>query len=147
MKCNYYVYEIKSKNPFITKKYIGITKHFTIRKTQHKSDCNNVNSKRYNFKLYQYIRLNNGFDNFNINLIRIVNIEPSEKGIYEKIEFELNNGFENCLNERYPNRTAKQSSKNYYDNNKAKFKLYYQNNKEIIKERFLKRQQNLKNNK
>lgn len=42
--------------------YIGSTKDFKQRKKGHKSICNNFNDKRHNFKVYQMIRENGGWD-------------------------------------------------------------------------------------
>lgn len=44
--------------------YIGSTTDFIRRKCNHKSNCNNPNSKAYNVKLYTMIRCNGGWDNF-----------------------------------------------------------------------------------
>ena len=44
--------------------YVGSTKDLNKRKIEHKYICNNPNSKRYNTKLYQYIREYGGFNNW-----------------------------------------------------------------------------------
>jgi hypothetical protein len=41
--------------------YVGSTTDFTRRKQEHKRNCNNVNSKQYNLKVYQNIRQNGGW--------------------------------------------------------------------------------------
>jgi len=46
--------------------YIGSTIDFTKRKGRHKSTCNNSNIRGYNYKLYQMIRDNGGWDMFNM---------------------------------------------------------------------------------
>tara|TARA_R110000824_G_scaffold106295_2_gene251111 strand:- start:115 stop:519 length:405 start_codon:yes stop_codon:yes gene_type:complete len=43
---------------------VGSTCNWRGRKSQHKSCCNNPNSKEYNYKIYQIIRANGGWDNF-----------------------------------------------------------------------------------
>jgi len=50
--------------------YVGSTTDFTRRKAQHKTACNNTNSKSYNIKLYKMMRDNGGFDCFNIIVIK-----------------------------------------------------------------------------
>jgi len=46
--------------------YVGSTTDFTRRKSQHKRNCNNINSKEYNQKKYQMIRDNGGWDMFSM---------------------------------------------------------------------------------
>jgi len=49
--------------------YIGSTFDMKKRKTEHKSNCNNPKSKKYNYKVYQYIRDNGGFDNWKFEIL------------------------------------------------------------------------------
>jgi hypothetical protein len=58
------IYIIKSIEPSLHDCYIGSCKNFRRRRREHKSNCYNENSRKYNFKLYQYIRSNGGWDNF-----------------------------------------------------------------------------------
>jgi len=44
--------------------YVGSTTDFIRRKASHKSQCNNLNSKAYNCKVYQMIRDNGGWPAF-----------------------------------------------------------------------------------
>jgi len=46
--------------------YVGSTTDFTSRKSQHKYTCCNQNNKLYNFKVYQNIRENGGWENWNM---------------------------------------------------------------------------------
>ena len=46
--------------------YIGSTTNFRARKAQHKSGCNNKNDKKYNFKVYEMIRANGGWNNWSM---------------------------------------------------------------------------------
>jgi hypothetical protein len=62
---NTIIYKIQNiDNPELL--YVGSTTHFTKRKYEHKSNCSNPNVKEYNFKLYQMIRDNGGWDMFNM---------------------------------------------------------------------------------
>ncbi len=42
--------------------YIGSTWDMTDRKYKHKYDCNNAKRHEYNYKVYQYIRANKGYE-------------------------------------------------------------------------------------
>ena len=63
------IYKIVCKDSNITNFYIGSTTNWTKRKQNHKKCCNNENNKRYNLKIYQIIRSNGGFDNWNMILV------------------------------------------------------------------------------
>ena len=53
---NSVIYEIKCKNSDVKSSYIGSTVNYRRRIKEHKSKCNNKNSKNYNCFVYQYIR-------------------------------------------------------------------------------------------
>ena len=53
--------------------YIGSTACFSKRKKAHKCSCNKLNSKKHNFKLYQTIRDNGGWDKWNMVVIDKLN--------------------------------------------------------------------------
>lgn len=42
--------------------YIGSTKDFNQRKTSHKNNCYNTKTRKYNYKVYYYIREHGGWD-------------------------------------------------------------------------------------
>jgi len=50
--------------------YVGSTTDFTKRKYHHKNNCDNPNNKGHNFKLYQMIRENGGWDMFNMVIVK-----------------------------------------------------------------------------
>jgi hypothetical protein len=60
----YIIYEIRPFNRDLIYSYVGSTKNFRSRKSQHKTVCNNENSKGYNLNLYQFIRGNGGWFEF-----------------------------------------------------------------------------------
>ena len=66
---NTYFYRIVCKDLSITDFYIGHTTDFRRRKTQHKTSCNNKNGRSYKIEFYQFIRANNGWDNWDMILI------------------------------------------------------------------------------
>jgi hypothetical protein len=49
--------------------YIGSCWDIKKRKPNHKSFCNNPKGKEYNYKVYQYIRENRGFDEWKIEIL------------------------------------------------------------------------------
>lgn len=67
----YYIYKIYEKN-INDIFYIGSTNNINKRKFSHKKNTNNKVSKKYNIKLYQYIRLCGGWDNFNMDIYEIL---------------------------------------------------------------------------
>lgn len=58
------IYKIYCKTETIKECYVGHTTNFKQRKIEHKYACCNQNSKSYNSKLYEFIRNNGGFDNW-----------------------------------------------------------------------------------
>lgn len=55
--------------------YIGSTRDFTQRKSQHKSCCHKESCKEYNLKIYQTIRENGGWDSKIITPIELLECE------------------------------------------------------------------------
>ena len=60
------IYKLCCKNPEIKEIYVGSTTNFIKRKYKHKSACNNVKDKDYNYNIYKYIRENGGFSNWDM---------------------------------------------------------------------------------
>jgi hypothetical protein len=134
----YTFYKIQCKDASVTEIYIGSTKNFKFRKRDHKSACDNSESKDYNLKVYIYIRDHNGWTNFNMNVI--------ETGEYEsKIEAHMRENelieiHKSNLNMIRAYRTEEQKkeqnlkdNKKYHQSNKEKKEKYYQDNKEKLK--------------
>lgn len=71
------IYKIVCKDVNITEKYIGSTTNFTKRKQAHKYNCNNTNRKSYNRRVYEFIRDNGGFENF--QMIEIEKYSATDK--------------------------------------------------------------------
>ena len=157
------IYKICCNDPTITDIYIGHTTDLIRRRYEHKSKCNNVNSKEYNSKQYHFIRENGGWTNW--TLIQIEEYpckDVNEARTRERYWIET---LKSSLNSDIPNRTAKeyrednkevlaqkkkefreankeviaQKKKEYHETNKEKIlekaKEYYQANKEKILKR------------
>ena len=64
------VYKILCKDPTITEFYIGSTVNFNQRKITHKNNCNNLNRKQYCYPLYMFINVNEGWNNWEIVVLK-----------------------------------------------------------------------------
>ena len=60
------IYKIVCKDLNVTDLYVGSTSNFIKRKYTHKFSCTSENNKKYNFKVYQIIRENGGWDNWDM---------------------------------------------------------------------------------
>jgi hypothetical protein len=142
------IYKIVCNDVNVKDLYVGHTTNFVKRKCQHKSNCNNVNTIKYNLYVYQFIRNNGGWDNFSMIIIEKYPCNDKlEASRYERYWVETLNA---TLNKQIPSRTFKEyikdnkpklleHSKNYYEINKSKMteyhKEYYDNNKSNISEK------------
>ena len=121
--------------------YIGSTTNFKCRKNQHKESCNNLKSEKYNYKIYENIRNNGGWENWNMQAIEIYNTDNKIKARIR--ETKLMEDYKSNLNMRksYISQEEKKEYKIEYDKNKnkdyylIKSKEYYNNNKEEINKR------------
>ena len=110
------------------------------RKNNHKNNCNNEKAKYYNNKVYQYIRKNGGWDNWNI--IEIERFEAIDGNDARKRERHWIEELKATLNMIIPSRTIKEYHKEYYQDNKEilveKEKKYREINKTMIADRYKK---------
>ena len=121
-------YKIVSNDLNITDCYVGHTTDFRRRKSQHKSACNNLNHKDYNSSVYQFIRSNGGWDNFNMILIEKMKVEDGlEARQRERYHVEALHAVLNC---RMPSRTSKEHQETYRDKLKEQARLYRLNHQE-----------------
>lgn len=63
-------YKFVCKDATILYTYAGHTTSFRHRKTGHKTACNNPTDRAYNLPLYQFIRTNGGWSNWNMRVIK-----------------------------------------------------------------------------
>ena len=66
-------YKITCIDPTITDVYVGHTTNFVQRKHAHKQSCINIKTTNYKCKLYQVIRNNGGWKNWNMEIINFHN--------------------------------------------------------------------------
>lgn len=128
------IYKIVHKtNPDDYDVYVGHSTDIQSRKWDHKKSCNNENSKMYNFKVYQYIRENGGWDNFEIIEIEKYPCNSRNEACQKEQEwcYKLNSK----LNTDIPNRTPKE----WWEDNKERLKIlnkqWRTNNREYINEK------------
>ena len=144
------VYKITCLNPEIKWCYIGSTKNYSTRKSNHKTDCYNKKNLKYNKKAYCFIRANNGFDNFKFEIIEEFEeydkIKLRERELYYIDKTWNTNANIHRPYSKYDNK--KKRANGYYKNNKEKIlqkqKEYRENNKEIISQ---KQKEHYENNK
>ena len=98
-----FIYKLAHNDPEIKEIYIGSTDNLRLRKSSHKHCCNTETNKSYNFRVYQFIRSNGGFSNFNIFQIEEIKYNTKyELHARERYHIELLNP---SLNKATPNRT------------------------------------------
>ncbi len=133
---NTIIYKLCCKDPTIKDIYIGHTINFTERKRTHKNSCINENNKKYNQYVYQFIRNNGGWDNW--NMIQIEIIHCNNKREAELKEHEWIEKLNSSLNKNKPHAMCVENpqkyKKDWYEENKEqileKAKENYESNKE-----------------
>ena len=128
----YTIYKISCNDDSITDFYIGSTNDFNRRKKEHKTRCNSSDKKYCALKIYQFIRDNNGWDNFTMSIIETFNCEDKINAL--KKEQEYINNLKPTLNTHYAHRfDEKEWYEQYYEQNKSdileKNRQYYEQNK------------------
>jgi len=138
------IYKLCCKDTTIEEIYIGSTISFRHRKSCHNQNCNKINGNGYNRKVYQFIRNNGGWDNWDMILIAKVNC--NDRLELRKKEREYMEEYKPSLNiikaqreEEEKKEYCKEYDKKYRETNKEeileKQKKYRETNKEDISER------------
>ena len=116
------IYKLTCLDPNIKEIYVGSTTNFKQRKKAHKRDCNKIDGKPYNTKVYTFIRNNGGWINWNMVLIKYfscntrLELFSEEDKIMRDLNATLNS--ENAI--QHPEE-YKQYQKQYYKDNKNKY--------------------------
>jgi len=147
MEQNYFVYKLYNSD--CTEFYIGSTKNIKRRKIEHKSNCTNVKSEKYNMTLYEYIRSHGGYSSWNYeilehirNSINVVELRNIERKYIEQLKPGLNIEMPNRTTREYRQDNKeyyKEYNKQYREDNKERLdeqkRQWYQDNKEAVKHR------------
>ena len=131
-------YKIVCKDTSITNCYVGHTTNFKSRKHHHKSNCYNTNAKHYNLYVYEFIRENGGWENW--DMIEITTekcLDGLEAKRKERDHIEKLNATLNIIKRPHVEQEEKRELyKEYYDTHREKIseqkKGYY---KDTVEER------------
>lgn len=107
--------------------YVGSTANFSDRKRGHFHYCNNPNTKKHNYKLYETIRANGGWKNWNMVIIG----EAKEISLTQSRILEQN--YIDELEEKLNTNRAYRTKEDLAEDNKIAKKKQYEKNKEKIK--------------
>ena len=126
-----FIYKLVCKDVNFTEIYIGSSISLRNRRSKHKSDCSNVNSKSYNLPVYQYVRNSGGWTNWELQTIERVEFEfKFELVARERHHMETLHA---TLNNRVPGRGQVEYGAVYYAKNVDKIKAYRAENVDKIK--------------
>ena len=92
---NSVIYKIYCKDKNIPHVYIGSTTEFEQRQQKHVYFCNNPKYKKYNIKLYKFIRANYGIDNWKFEIVE--HYPCANKIELHKREYDIYNTYKNTL--------------------------------------------------
>lgn len=112
-----YIYKIFCKNENIKECYIGSTVNFTLRKRSHIDRCKRNDDREFNKKIYSFIRQNGNFENFDFEILEIIDF--NERIELNKKEHEWIIKTENNLNQIKPSmfKSKKEYDKEYNKHN------------------------------
>ena len=135
------IYKLCCKDPLITDIYVGSTTNFRKRKFNHKSNCINKNNKGYNYYVYQFIRDNGDFDNWDMIMVEEYSCE-NKKQLDTRERYWIEQ-LKSSLNKKIPARTKKEWIQDNITKIKDKRKQYIIDNKDKINQQV--RQYNIDN--
>ena len=118
---NSLIYKIVCKDINIKNVYVGSTCNFKRRHNDHKNNTSNQNGKEYNRYLYQIVRANGGWDNWDMVLVEKCNV--NDKLELHRIERNKMEELKADLNKCIPTRTQAEWNRE----NEEKMKHYYKN--------------------
>ena len=123
-----FIYKLCCNDPDIKDIYIGSTINFRSRKCSHKRNCTEPKQRQYSYKVYEYIRANGGWDNWDMLLIEEVNCN-SKLELHTK-EKEYIKQYNTTLNTHIPTRTKPEYNRDNFEKQREKVKEWRQKNPE-----------------
>lgn len=134
------IYHFVCKDEMIKCSYVGSTTNFNKRKNGHKTKCNNENGKHYHLKIYQTIRDNGGWINWEMKPLEEFPCENmTQQVIREQYWIEQLKPDMNCVKAYISEEDKIEWRKEYYVLNKDTFlknrKEYREVNSHTIKEK------------
>lgn len=139
---NSVIYKLVHKNDQDNENiYVGSTTNFRGRKLQHKKSTHNPNEKKYNYKTYQIIRENGGWEEWEMIAIETYPCKSKrELEIRERYHIET---LKSKLNKNIPTRTQKEYQQNNKEKISEKKKIHRQNiHTEILEKKKIYRDNN-----
>lgn len=132
---NTIIYKLCCNDPTITDFYVGHTTNFVQRKHSHKTNCCNKNATNHNLAVYQCIRANGGWDNWDMIQIEAYNCNNKrDASARERYWIETLKSNLNANNPIATDEEKEQQKKMSYERNKEqilqKAKEHYEENKE-----------------
>lgn len=142
------IYKLCCKDPEVKEIYVGSTTNFSRRKAQHKVSCNNQNSLKYDYNVYQFIRETGNFENWDMVELEKCSVKD-KKELHTRERYFLES-LNAQLNKNIPTRTRleycetnkewiAEKKKTYHEANKEqiaeKYKIYRESNREAFVER------------
>ena len=122
------IYLIKHKTCDDKKVYVGSTNNLKKRINIHRHDCNNEKRKNYNYKLYQYLRENGGFNQYEFIILECYVCNFKHELLCKEDDYI----------KMYPNNLntfrAYLTRQEYKKKNIEQKKIYYEEHKKLINE-------------
>ena len=128
-----FIYRLVCKDLSVKEIYVGSSTNFRQRKAQHKCSCTKEGNRDYYCKVYEYIRNNGGWDNWDMVLLE--KYPCNDKYELTKRERYWTEELKASLNSNVPSRTQEEyyeEHKEYLDNKKREWE---KKNYEKIKEK------------
>ena len=128
------IYHFVCNDKSIVDTYVGHTTEFRRRKSNHKSCCNNEKDQAHKFKLYQNIRANGGFENWNMTPLEQY---PCENDIQARIREQYwMDQLQAKMNDRNAHTNYQEYQIKYREEHKQEIKQYHDDRKEERKEKY-----------
>ena len=126
-----YIYKLCCNDTTIEDFYIGSTTNLYNRKKCHKNNSINKNRRHYNIYVYEFIRENGGFDNWNMIMLKEINVDNKRQ--LEREERKVFEELKPTLNKRNPYRSKEENKGQDKEKHKITHKIWYEKNKEKVK--------------